>query len=126
MFVEDGVQIRVVHHGSSVDMRDESRIGVVDPLGVVVPLPELDGAHVAGEEEGAAEERVEGRRDDAAHRRLRQHQRAVGNGERLGERVESAAPTQLPGRHVADDELEENGTMARPPTTSLMRYDVKV
>ena len=50
---------------SYLDLTGQPSIAVVGPLGVVIPLPELDWPDVREDEDGGAEERVEGGGEDA-------------------------------------------------------------
>lgn len=54
MLVEDAVQVVVVRAQVALQLRAEPGVGVVDPARVVVPLPELDGAHVRRQEYGTS------------------------------------------------------------------------
>ena len=58
MFVEDGVQIVVVKSTMEfVDLRLQLNIGVVDALGVIILLPELDWPRVRGDKRRTAQQR---------------------------------------------------------------------
>ena len=61
---------------------------MVSPLGVVVPLPELDWTDVGADEDGGAQEGVEGGGEDAGEDGLQEQHGRVGHGEGLGKCVE--------------------------------------
>ena len=89
VLVEDRVEVVVIRpRVSDFELRGQPRVAVVCPLGVVIPLPELDWADIGTDKDGGAEERVEGRGEDAREDRLEEQHGGVGDGEGLGEGVE--------------------------------------
>ena len=106
VLVEDGVEVVVVGAGvPHLELAGQPRVAVVRPLRVVVPLPELDRPHIGADEDGAAEEGVEGGGEDGGEDGLQEEHGGVGHGEGLGEGVESRAPVDLVRRDVGDHEL---------------------
>ena len=61
MFVENRIEIVIIcSRVADLELAGESGVAVVSPLGVVVPLPELDWTDVGADEDGGAQEGVEG------------------------------------------------------------------
>lgn len=58
MLIENAIQIVIVRAQIALQLRTQTRIGMIDATRVVVALPELDGAHVGGEKNGAAKKRI--------------------------------------------------------------------
>ena len=64
---------------SYLDLTGQPSIAVVGPLGVVIPLPELDWSDVGADEDGGAEEGVERGREEAGDDRLQKEHGRVGD-----------------------------------------------
>lgn len=58
MLVENSIEIIIIQSTMEfIDLRLQLYIGVVDPFGIVVFLPEFDRPRVGGDECGTAEQR---------------------------------------------------------------------
>ena len=87
MFVENRIEIVIIcSRVADLELAGESGVAVVGPLGVVVPLPELDGTDVGADEDGGAQEGVEGGGEDAGEDGLQEQHGRVGHGEGAGQK----------------------------------------
>lgn len=105
MLIENAVQIVIVRAQIALQLRTQARIGMIDAARVVVALPELDGAHVGGEENGAAKEGIQRRGEYGRDAGLQEQHGRVRHAKWLSECVERRAPCDLPRRDVGNDEL---------------------
>lgn len=54
MLVKDAIQVVIVRSEIALELQAEPRVGMIDPAGVVVALPELNRAYIRRQEYGTS------------------------------------------------------------------------